>query len=767
MQRSLFNYFMNEEALQAQKLFFDAVWVGNLQEVKRLCRTYRINVNEVKDGYTALSIASIHLQPNLVKFLLKKGADINISLPHPIFTEGTVLFDMVVYRISKVQSLVEYQQAETIIRLLWEHHPNAYLHCYSNSNSQLFFIDLIKYFMKKIRKKLITFDLSNRNVNDNDLDNLSDVLKQYGFHRSISKLNLSNNCFSHSGLAALANSLKTNNTLRFLNLSNNKNIGCRLYFSSGFQSLINALYTNTTLEYLDVSNCPLDHADINTLLQFLRNRPHNSKLLSISFDVSEDVITNLSLSDRNYINTIRKQASFFNIINQCQEKILRYQPVKKREKTLVTKSIEFLNICKGIYSGEDEIDSYLEGVMAGLMQFINVALEHDYVELTHLFDETLKIINLSRATVLLKIINEYDKVNVKPQDVFRCVFENNMHALCSASWNIYSGYIKSQVITPTEKILKSAKNIILSLSGVAKIVEQSGQVLGLAGEHLKATIIEGAECISKTAEISHVITDVHYNIDNIKNSIIRKIHGLTIEDNCKNLVYCFKNLKTALSKITAISQAIIHYYDVNINKLSTQEAAIVAKYAFLHIAGLLMSGHISKQLTADLLIEEIVPYLSYVSIRDTVIRTDLLTNNEKQFAEKFFMQPGLKFYSNTNENKLFNCTVNSQEASCEQRWATQAEIKLLNTILSMQTLDEEFAGTGSTDTLVKYPLSFYTPELSAVKHMTFETKSSSYKSKRKELDELKRQFTLLTRREFVKNEEELAPSEMITPTNGC
>ena len=105
----------------------------------------------------------------------------------------------------------------------------------------------------KKKKKLITVDLSHRDVNDNDLENLADVLEDGG-DRFISTLNLSSNSFSHSAMSSLANSLKTNNTLQTLDLSNNKNIGCRPYFYSGFQNLMNAMFKNNKLEYLNVKN---------------------------------------------------------------------------------------------------------------------------------------------------------------------------------------------------------------------------------------------------------------------------------------------------------------------------------------------------------------------------------------------------------------------------------------------------------------------------------------------------------------------------------
>ena len=94
----------------------------------------------------------------------------------------------------------------------------------------------------KNNKVLTTLDLSRNNINSG-LDQLFDILNS----TIIEKLNLSYNII-HSEIDNLSIALESNNTLKYLDLSNNHiNIITN-------NTLFVALKINTTLEYLDLSN---------------------------------------------------------------------------------------------------------------------------------------------------------------------------------------------------------------------------------------------------------------------------------------------------------------------------------------------------------------------------------------------------------------------------------------------------------------------------------------------------------------------------------
>jgi hypothetical protein len=306
-------------------------------------------------------------------------------------------------------------------------------------------------------------------------------------------------------------------------------------------------------------------------------------------------------------------------------------------------------------------------------------------------------------------------------------------------------------VTPTEKMIEAAKNILLGVSGVGKILEGSCLFLELAGTHLH-DLVEGVEILNKTAEMTHTLSHIHYGFNGLEKQIIRKIHGATIEDLCHNLVSSFYNLKTALSKITAISHAILHHYEESFKNLPPEQAARVAKYAVLKLLALWMSGCLPKLLSADALIELSILHLSYTPIKNMTIHVDLLNKNEKLAAEAFFMGPALKFYSEGNYPEEGNdtdteeeheadayCAVNNQNAAhpnddhiapTPKRFATKAEIIVLNELLKMRQRDKNFSKPLATLTPIKYLLNFNSQDLLVLdeKNMPFETKLSRYKS---------------------------------------
>lgn len=731
--------------LNDQLAFFETIRTGSIEEINALFRKYKININEVNEsGHSPLSIACTYLRSDVVRILLEQDANVNLFYPHYVWSEVTAIEDAS-FRWQKAAAdgnKKQYYEAAKIVKLLWEHQPHTHLHCFCIDNSKMLFMRLIKFLQKKSKTSTITFDLSHRDINDSDLTNFTKIWP--AFDRVISKLDLSSNSFSHSGLSNLADALEDNKHLLSLNLSNNKNIGCRSVFLSGFQYIIKALYHNNTLEYLNVKHCPLDQADVNTLLAYLKNRRKDAKLRRIDFDIPNAIFTTLPTADQAIILAMKKRSAFTRIINQCQEQLKKYPCDQNTKSTLLQKSTEYLDQCIDIFLGDEEIDPYLEAVAAGLMKFIDVASKNNARDLMPYFDKVLKIIELARTSSVFKINPTYDNAKDNAIDVFSAVFKNNMDALFTAAWSIDSELIKCQLITPTEKIMKVAENILLGLSGLSKVVEGSGQLFKLAGEHLKTTVIECAEMVSKATDIIDIATKIH--LGDIKETIVRKIHGLTVKDKCKNLIICFNGLTTAFSKIKAITHAITHHYEDGIRGLSLKEAAVVAKYAFLHISGLLMSGVISKRLTADESTEETILYLSYVSIRDAVVRDDMLTKAEKEFATEFFMRPKLKFCLKEKvTGDFYFCSSHpEQNTNFPARFATQSEIVALNDLLVMLKVDDTFHQAISTPTLIQHQLTFNQQDLLALKnHEPFQTKLSPYKSEHKEIAFLRSQINFL------------------------
>lgn len=710
---------IHQKSLTGLSVLYFACQKGQLDLVEYLIKEgANIHVAD-SEGTTPLYQACYNRHFDVVKLLLKNGADINA-----VNWFGTPLYRT----ICDLDYVQNREQTKQMVQLLWDHQPKAHIQGY---NRKLIFRHLLWMWQKNSKTGFISVDLSDRKITVEDLKELSLFLKIYPI---LSKLKLSDNPFSHDGISYLIEILDTNKSLKSLDLSHT-HIGSNYFFvSSGFQRLIRALAYNDTLEHLDVRDCSLDKSDIQTLIEFLRAEA-NKTLKRIDFDISNDILNKLSKEDQQLIRVTQDLSSLRGLIYQCQARLAQLQP-NNEERELFDVIKKCLQQWEEMYTGKEDIDVYLNGIIAGLIEFTEITSANHLFKLDACLQNILHILYQGRKS------KEESSV-LKSIDIFQVFFLNCFNGLYNASSAISSAYVKNSIKTPIEKMADMAKNVILGLSGFSKAIQSSTVLFELAGEHIEDAIVHGAEIVSETTEIAHIMEKIHWGLDETRENIIRKVHGgLSEKDKIRNLTNCFKGSETAASKIKSICYAITHHYQDLIKNLSPDDAVMFAKYAYLHVAYLLTSGLLKRsthELTAEVLAEEVILWLAYVPYNEAAIRVDILTKTQIELARKFAMLPRIKFLTN-GEEKDCSISVHYQDKLYTQnreyppRFATVAEMTAINQLLN-KMLEFEHSEIDSSNRAIKYKFIFNNNEILKLKNdLNIKTTLSSYQSKSKKMN---------------------------------
>ena len=129
---------------------------------------------------------------------------------------------------------------------------------------------------------LTTLQLSNINMGDSEIDILSDILNS----TTIEELDLNSNNICH-GIIKLAMVLKTNTTIKILNLSYNYRLQM---YSHEVRIFRDVLSTNMTLTQLDLSNNNISIRDKEHILTGL---DYNNTLVSLKFHDDDNIIKRL------------------------------------------------------------------------------------------------------------------------------------------------------------------------------------------------------------------------------------------------------------------------------------------------------------------------------------------------------------------------------------------------------------------------------------------------------------------------------------------
>ena len=483
-----------------------------------------------RDGSTPLHNACQSAKsPKVVKLLLESGADVNA-----LDKNGKPPLDIL------FQFHSDYKGEEEIVKLLLDNGADINILVKYNCMGVLYALNsCVRYqltYMNPILPQVL--DLSKQNLTDSVLPegglvssdySISTILKS---NTSIAKLNLAGNNISHSGMWALAEALKVNETLRILDLSNNT-IGSRSVFSSGVQYIISSLKSNTGLVKLNLKGCSLDNADIKTLVSFLKNRKH-STLEQI--DLDDDVVAALSVEDRKllpkekineamYLAPPKVQDqkndnntdSFLKIADKIKERFSRYsekqwQNLEKRlsqEKPSVSElSIDDrkiwvaheMLICLGeaksrFLSQQDDLTErnirYINALAKRFLECADMILIDHQPELTLWISDIQQIIDAARSNQVADLLTKYDEQYLlDPEEkntfkIFHKSFENRMNALYNAASGIGSQYLKSEITTPIEKIGSAVK-------GIVKVIPHFGEMVGSAFHllHLGGTVAD-------------------------------------------------------------------------------------------------------------------------------------------------------------------------------------------------------------------------------------------------------------------------------------
>lgn len=143
----------------------------------------------------------------------------------------------------------------------------------------------------KINTTIKYLDLSNTTINDECSKELEDTLKS---NSCLQKLDLSNNHFTFEGAKRIFNGIKINQSIEYLNLSNN-NLESDEILN---RNILISFQFNKTLKYLDLSNTRLSNKTFITILKALSN---NTSIIEIN--LSHNNITGEDC-DEYFINCI-------------------------------------------------------------------------------------------------------------------------------------------------------------------------------------------------------------------------------------------------------------------------------------------------------------------------------------------------------------------------------------------------------------------------------------------------------------------------------
>lgn len=148
--------------------------------------------------------------------------------------------------------------------------------------------------------QFITLDLSISKLNDDELLSLASIPKA---KTSITKLILSKNEFSHDGMRAVVEMLKSSKTLQLLDLSSNA-IGYRPMWNAGIHYIAESLKDNKTLQELYLANTGLSEYNFATLVSCLICNP-TLKFLDLSNNpsLSDKIIGELQKLVCSYVGT--------------------------------------------------------------------------------------------------------------------------------------------------------------------------------------------------------------------------------------------------------------------------------------------------------------------------------------------------------------------------------------------------------------------------------------------------------------------------------
>jgi hypothetical protein len=720
-----------------QNNLFTALKTGDIDRVQELINL-GVDVSNIKwyGGYTPLHVAIEHGHFKVAQLLLcQENIDIN-SLNHK--DKSALYLACAQWQKHPKESIEREYFGILILSLLHHHKSPANL---IGFNTAAFTI-LFQVLKNQTRRELISVDFSDRSMGNNEMEALATAITHNNF---ISELKLARNNFTDDALRPLGSAIEDyKNSIRSIDLSFN-NIGDDWFWFSGIQSfIIRALYNNLQLKHLNISNCVLDKADVRELLEFIkRTRKSHHRVKHIEFTVSEKVFASLDKEDQELVRTTQNLAKYLNIIKQMQDRLFAYTYLTAEEGELFQGCLNFLERCRSMFTGEsDDLIPYFDSIAAALLEFSKLAIGKNCTHFNSYLDDAFQILESKRTTILNQLAYENKSVKT-PVDIFYGVFENNMNALHTASEGVHSKYFKNQIKTPVEKYIHIAKDLIAQFVHVGKLVETAGEILHIAA-------VEGSELLAITGEgICHLTHDpfIEHGAAYFKDTLIKQLYGLTENEKCDNLMGCFINKGSASSKIHSIAHAIMHHYRASIEKLPQDEAkktaSILARYAYLHIAQLFMSGVLLKserRLTADILIEEVILWLSYMPLQENGLRVNIMSPKEKEIAQEFFMQAPILFCDNAI------CTASiyeinhysSQDAKKPGRMATQTETNLVNNLINQPL--SELSGRNKllavTDgTIIKHQLFFNTSELIELKKKKrVETMLTEHQSKRKTLN---------------------------------
>lgn len=734
----------NSQILISQKLLDaglnTAVFYNNTDVAKMLLdRPHPANIDAVdKYGNTVLNWAIYSKKLSLVQFLLHRKAKLDSEsltlLSRDMFTQQ-----------STTQPELNTPSFEILLYELATH---------QNTTSPLI------------------VDLSKRNITDEELGSLSTILK---YNKSISKLVLAVNKFSHAGMYKLAEALEVNKTLEVLDLSYNA-IGSQYWPSkSGVQYLFSALENNTSLVHLNLDGCSLDKADIRSLINFLKNRK-TKNLERIDLDAA--VLAKCSKTEQDILQEVNDTEAFldaaFNVRQllpkytektwqALQGKLLKDKPSVK-ELSVDERKLwvaHEMTICLTEYKSQflaqkdnltDRNKRYLDALAMRFLECADIISVDDDPDLAAWINEVQQIIHVARPSEIYELTEKIDRqlaISIDEEDpikIFQKSFENRMIALYSAASGDNSGYTKSNVVTPIEKMGSIAVAAISAIPHFGEIAKSSFELLHFGG-HVVDEILENLEIMGKVAEVIEGVVEnplFEHGIHHLKAKVIRKIHGLTEQDKLNNFVSCFTG-KSYASKIKSLSMTISFYYHDQLKSLPSKAAEMWARYAYLHVADLLMSGLISgpfkKSLNGEVLGEEAILWLSYVPTRHHAPRVKLKLD-KKLMLKEHFMSPKIKFKDSQGIIHTCSTMINDKKDKIiiktdhyPTRWATQKEIEALNKLWNKLGSNRYCAL--KSETPANHTLIFDQNDLQELteKSLPFSTEKAPYKTKSKQIKE--------------------------------
>jgi hypothetical protein len=613
-------------------------------------------------------------------------------------------------------------------------------------------------------------DSSQTSLGDDELMVVAGTLKT---NTTLVKWVLANNKFTHKGVAALADALKVNHTLEALDLSYNA-IGSRSIGKSGVQVLVAALESNTTLEHLNLDGCSLDSADLKSIFKFLKNRKDATP---IRVDLDASVLEKLSNEEKELLRKACNPTHFFSVARKVQKLLPLYTEeewqvleIKLKENRVSVNKLSIderktwvaheMNLCLSRYkehflSQQDAFMErnirYLDALATRFMECADIISVDDDPDLTAWIDEIQQIIDSARPSKVSALNEEHDKpssvFSLKEEDpikVFQKAFENRMVGLYNAGSGISSRYLEPDIITPIEKIGSAAVGVISAIPHFGEIAKSGFELLHLTG-NVVDEILENLEIIGKVAKVVEGVVEnplFEHGMHHLKDKVIRRIHGLTEKDKLNNLVNCFTG-KSHASKIKSVSKAISHHYYDQLKTLTPIEAEMWARYAYLHVADLFMSGLISgpfeKSLSGEVLGEEAILWLSYVPTRHHAPRVKLKLD-KKLMLKEHFMSPKVKFKD--SQGNMHTCSIMIKDKKDKiiiktdhypPRWATQKEIEALNKLWNKPGSNRYCAL--QSETPANHVLIFDQNDLRDLteKSLPFSTEKAPYKTKSKKI----------------------------------